>query len=95
MNENFQKLPPELQARINNIVNQAAANNAPAAQAPEPTQLPSGPPQQMQPAQPPAPRPPSARLRAGCPGCRDTQSPRHSRASASSASPVAGSSAAP
>ena len=59
MNENFQKLPPELQARINNIVNQAAANNAPAAQAPEPTQPPSGPPQQMQPAQPPAPRPPS------------------------------------
>ena len=58
MNENFQKLPPELQARINNIVNQAAANNA-AAQAPGPTQPPGGPPQHMQPPQPPAPRPPS------------------------------------
>jgi len=58
MNENFQKLPPELQARINNIVNQAAANNA-AAQAPAPTQPPGAPPQQMQPPQPPAPRPPS------------------------------------
>ena len=37
--ENFDKLPPELQARINNIVNQAALNQqapAPAAQAPGP-----------------------------------------------------------
>lgn len=60
MNENFQKLPPELQARINSIVNQAASQgNVPAAQAPGPTQAAGMPPQQMQPAQPPAPRPPS------------------------------------
>jgi len=36
-NENFQKLPPEMQARINNIISQAAAQgNQPAAQAPGP-----------------------------------------------------------
>jgi len=48
MNSNFQNLPPELQERINNIVNQAAAQQSaqPAPAAPE---------------QPPAPpvRPPS------------------------------------
>ena len=51
--ENFQKLPPELQARINSIVNQAATQ--PAAQAPGPTAeapTPSAPPA-------PAPKPPS------------------------------------
>ena len=52
MNSNFQNLPPELQERINNIVNQAAAQPAQQAQQ---TPVPAAPPEQ------PAPvvRPPS------------------------------------
>ena len=60
MNENFQALPPELQERINNIVNQAAQNQAaapaPAApSAPTPPAPVPAPPQQ----QAPVVRPPS------------------------------------
>jgi len=60
MNENFQALPPELQERINNIVNQAAQNQAaapaPAAPAaPTPPAPVPAPPQQ----QAPVVRPPS------------------------------------
>ena len=52
MNSNFQNLPPELQERINNIVNQAAAQPA---QQVQQTPAPTSPPEQ------PAPvvRPPS------------------------------------
>ena len=56
MNENFQKLPPEMQARINNIINQASAQgNQPAAQAPGPV---AQAPAEQAPA-PAAPKPPS------------------------------------
>ena len=60
MNENFQALPPELQERINNIVNQAAQNQAAAAApaapaAPTPPAPVPAPPQQ----QAPVVRPPS------------------------------------
>jgi len=59
MNENFQALPPELQERINNIVNQAAQNQATPA-APAAPSLPDPVPALEQPLQAaPVVRPPS------------------------------------
>jgi len=61
MNENFQALPPELQERINNIVNQAAQNQAAAAVAPAAPAAPTSPAPVAAPQQQQAPvvRPPS------------------------------------